>query len=265
MMSSGAFILSVVLSVSISVLQTSSLQHSATLKSFNEILSECSRYLPSNDEPCYDRCLGLVGRFWNDTIARPSVSVGRFYRPDPCDQNYVNRTQQCICDSVLPLPRKDVCLRASRGLQCYRNQYGRLIADEPLFVSVTPLQSSQIFQDCAQMLQIPRAKLEEIVQQGYSKSPEGSCLVRCYLVRAGLYSDSQGPDIARFAVQCEGYEDAYEASVARCYQKLKSEQLDKCTLAARTYDECIQANEYSNSNLEILGVLLGIITGLIPA
>nr|ACH90468.1 atypical odorant-binding protein 68 [Aedes albopictus] len=264
MVSHRELILPSLLWIGILGLQAASLQHSATLKSFNGIINECSSYLSPGGGSCSDRCLGLVGRFWNDTVARPSVSVGRFYRPDPCDQDYINRTLDCICDTVLPVPRNDICQRASNGLQCYRYQYGRLVASDPLYVGITPLQSQQVFQECSQMLSLSPVQLQQIAQSGYSNSPEGSCLVRCYLIRAGLYTDSHGPDIARFAVQCEGYDDAYEASVGKCYQELKLKQLDNCTLAARMYDECIQSNKLSNSNIDIVSLLVGLVTGFIP-
>ncbi|XP_062711426.1 general odorant-binding protein 45-like [Aedes albopictus] len=231
----------------------SSLQHSATLKSFDKLSTECSQYLPSssasyNVEDCSDRCLGLVGRFWNDTIGRTSNSVSRFYRPDSCDQDYVNRTLQCMCETVQSLPRNASCQRASCSMQCYRDQFGHLINREPRFVPVNELKTTQIFLECAQILQIPSEQLGQIFTDGCNKTAEGRCLMRCYLLRAGLYSDCRGPDIGRFSVQCQGYSKEYEQWVTKCYAGLRAQQLDSCTLATRVLDECIQGNEYSNSD-----------------
>ncbi|EAT45174.1 AAEL003538-PA [Aedes aegypti] len=228
----------------------SALEHVATLKSFDEIRYECSQYLPSSeDEDCSLRCLGLVGRFWNDTIGTPSNSVGRFYRPDSCDQCYLNRTEQCLRRTVLNLPGSAVCQRASNGLLCYKDQYGQLINRAPQFVPVVKLRAMRIFRECAQMLEIPFDKVDRIFKEGRNNTSEGRCLTRCFLIRAGLYSDSRGPDIGRFAVQCEGYSVEYERTLVQCYEGLKAQQLDSCTLATRVLDECIQNNEYSFSDL----------------
>lgn len=238
------------------------LQHTATLKSFDELRIECSRYLPpvdalNNVEDCSDRCLGLVGRFWNDSISRTVYSVNRFYQPDSCDQDNLDRTEQCLCETVQSLPRNASCQRASCSMQCYQDQFGELINQKPQFVPVSKLRSAQIMSDCAQVLQISQDTVRQILHDGYNNTCEGRCLVRCYLIRAGLYSDRWGPNIARFSVQCEGYADEYERSVTDCYAGLKAQQLDKCTLAARFYDECILSNEYSNSNMDVIAALGG--------
>ncbi|XP_062711425.1 general odorant-binding protein 45-like [Aedes albopictus] len=256
------------LAVSYFANNASSLQHSATLKSFNELRIECNQYLPSNDasynvEDCSDRCLGLVGHFWNDTVGRTSNSVSRFYRLDSCDQEYINRTLQCMCETVQSLPQDANYQRASCSMQCYQDQFGQLINWEPQFVPVNDLKTTHIFRECAQMLGISFGQLGRILTNGYNKTAEGRCLMRCYLVRAGLYSDCGGPDIGRFSVQCQGYSQEYEQWVSKCYAGLKAQQLDSCTLATRVLDECIQGNEYSNSDLVGLVNLAGFaLTGL---
>ncbi|KXJ73508.1 hypothetical protein RP20_CCG015687 [Aedes albopictus] len=233
---------------------TAALEHRASLKSFDGLRAECSQYLPASGnapEDCSDRCVGLVGYFWNDTIGRSSNSIARFYQPDPCDQDYINRTLTCMCDTVLPLPRRPSCQRATQTLQCYRDQFGQLINQVPLYVPYKKLQGFLTLGQCVQMLQIPGERFVQIMDEGYDKSADGQCLMRCFLIRAGLYSDCGGPDIKRFSLQCEGYGPEYEQSVANCYAELKKQQLDSCTLATRMLYECVQANEYSTNAITI--------------
>ncbi|XP_062711424.1 general odorant-binding protein 45 [Aedes albopictus] len=246
----------------------SALQHAATLKSFDELRIECSKYLPPvgasyNIEDCSDRCLGLVGRFWNDSTSITTHSVSRFYQPDACDQDYIERTKQCLCETVRSLPRNASCQRASCSIQCYQDQFGELKQRMPQFVPVSKLQSSQIIGECAQILQISDKTLKQILADGYGNFAEGRCLTRCFLVRAGLYSDCRGPNIDRFSIQCEGYGAKYEQIVVKCYAELKAQGLDSCTLATRFYDECIQSNEYSNSNMDIPQAIGDSVYGLV--
>nr|XP_019546559.2 general odorant-binding protein 45 [Aedes albopictus] len=227
---------------------TIALQHATTLKSFDELRLECLQYLPPSEasynvEDCSDRC------FWNDTNGRSSNSIARFYRPDSCDQDYINRTLQCMCETVQTLPRNASCQRASCAMQCYHDQFGQLINREPLYVPFNKFLGLRIVGQCAQMLQISGVRLDQIMVEGFDKTPEGRCLMRCFLIRAGLYSDCGGPDIERFSVQCEGYGPEYKQLVTNCYEELKSQQLDSCTLATRMLYECVQANEYSTSNI----------------
>ncbi|XP_021706511.1 general odorant-binding protein 45 [Aedes aegypti] len=241
---------------------TEALDHAAILKSPNELQLECSKYLPSIDVSrnvdCTDRCIGLVGRFWNDSIGRPAQTIARYYQPDTGSQDYITRTDQCLCEKVLTVPRNAYCQRASSGLQCYRDNYGQLLTGTPQFVPVTEIRAAQIFWDCAQMLQISRDRLTQIFKDGYNKTSEGRCLIRCFLVRAGLYSDCQGPNIGRFAVQCVGYTAEYEQAVVSCYDRLKKESLDSCSLATRTMDECIQGNQFSSSDIDGLVTFVGV-------
>ncbi|XP_062557732.1 general odorant-binding protein 45-like [Armigeres subalbatus] len=238
---------------------SSPLEHAATLKSFDQLRIECAQYLPANSsstdddggDGCSDRCLGLVGRFWNDTVGRPHYSVGRFYRQDPDDLDYINRTVLCMNETVHSLPPCAGCHRASCGMQCYQDQFGELVNQEPKFVPVPNLKGVRIINECALILQLSAEDLQHILEHGYTNTSESACLTRCLLIRAGLYSDSHGPNIERFSVQCEGYDDKYAETVTKCYVSLQEQELDKCSLAARVYEECIQINMYSNSNIDI--------------
>ncbi|XP_055591304.1 general odorant-binding protein 45-like [Uranotaenia lowii] len=217
--------------------------HNAVLKSIYGVDSECLQYLQYN-HVCSVRCRGIVAGFWNDSGRFPLETVCRFYRPDAEDYDFYNRTQRCLQTEREYSTEKSVCAKASCSVQCYNDQYGQLEPTCPRYIPTSYLRLVQLMMDCIKFLQLPKAVLQKILQNGPMSAPEGLCVVRCFGIRAGWYHDSSGPDLERIAVQCGGYEN--EVSVNRkskqCIRRLQADNsLDQCQFAARSMIECIEA------------------------
>ncbi|XP_055532146.1 uncharacterized protein LOC129722586 [Wyeomyia smithii] len=84
---------------------------------------------------------------------------------------------------------------------------------------------------------------------------KASCLMRCIMIREGLYDDVRGPNNDRLYVQCGGYgtsEEDFKRDSQQCVNRLRTTCTDNCTLLARITKECYPPGSG----------LLGTLTGL---
>lgn len=126
---------------------------------------------------------------------------------------------------------------------CYDEQYGQLITDLPAFIPFTELQSVRVVRQCVDILQIGPEDREEILEEGLLATPEGRCLLRCVMLREGLYNDLEGPRLSWLFIQTEGFEDRFYDTAQKCYQLLLLERLEPCMLAARFAEECLASRK----------------------
>lgn len=218
--------------------------HSASQKMPSTLWYECVNYLNQTDtEPgnCIYRCIALLARFWDDRRARVTRTIDRFYLTDANDTDYRNRTEQCLEETRDTFPVWETCQRATCGMTCYNDQFGDVITERPSFISFTELGHRRVVRECVDILQIGADARQVILNEGLVAVPEGRCLLRCVLLREGLYNDWRGPRVGALWVQTEGYEDRFFDTAQKCFPLLKMETLEPCELAARFAAECLPA------------------------
>ncbi|XP_021706579.1 general odorant-binding protein 45-like [Aedes aegypti] len=222
-------------------------RHKIVYKSLQEAAVECGQYTIKGQ--CLGRCETLITRDWNDTTGM-SPAYSRFFQPDPVDECNLNRTQRCLQTKVYTVPRPRTCQRASESIQCYLDQFGQVNLTTPQFIRFTPLQDDQIVLECAAIMGYTYEQVYAWIRESAFQRPETRCIYRCFLIRSGLYSDSEGLNMARFYVLCGGYEEDFYQRVEQCAARLRQEVPcnDKCTLAQRLAIECIGA-DYQAGNL----------------
>ncbi|EDS30894.1 conserved hypothetical protein [Culex quinquefasciatus] len=231
--------------------------HNAIFKSVLATDHECSIYLREqttcDGEDCTVRCRGLLTRYWNDSVGVPSATINRFYRPSVLDLGYSERTGCCLREVIARVPQRAVCRRADATIGCFNQHYGHFRVKSPKFVPFTDLQHQQILRECIDVLRIPHTIIAGYLKHGIEHYPEAQCLLRCFLIREGLYTDAGGPDLYRMSVQCEGnYSDEqFRKKASKCIGKLQQQCLDKCELAFRICDECV------TGEVQLLSVFVG--------
>ncbi|KAL1380975.1 hypothetical protein pipiens_003492 [Culex pipiens pipiens] len=89
---------------------------------------------------------------------------------------------------------------------------------------------------------------------GIEHCREFKCLFRCFLIREDLYSDVGGPDIERMSVQCGGRygDEAFRRRAMECVWNLQAQQLDRCELAYRVANDCV------NGEVALLPIFLNV-------
>ncbi|XP_001661124.2 general odorant-binding protein 45-like [Aedes aegypti] len=213
-------------------------RHDATFKSFGSTSGECSRYLNNDGNgECNIHCVGVIGHAWNETLAKFTQNYAGYFVPDPQDDCYQNRTERCLLQVDNAIPVYDKCTRASKLGQCYADQYGQLNAIQPQYVPMTDLQYTRVFLQCAAILGLSNNDLNAMVQQGAYNTPAGACLLRCTLIRMGLYTDDAGIDVALATRQCGLYN--VTSDIAQCQAKVQAEECDKCKRTTRIAKECL--------------------------
>nr|XP_029710110.1 general odorant-binding protein 45-like [Aedes albopictus] len=212
-------------------------RHKIVEKSLSGTGTECRQYDPPWD--CMARCQTLLTRDWTDSAGMRSP-YDRFFRPVPNDRCNMNRTQRCLQDKPSTIPYGRTCLRANESVQCFLSQFGEVIMDQPKYVAPSRTQEDAIFFECGAMLGFSRQRVAEVLYYGQFSLPEVSCLVRCFLIRSGLYSDNDGLTLERFYVACGGYDEEFYRNVTLCIANVESAGLcDKCAKAQRLALECI--------------------------
>uniref|UniRef100_A0A023EPA2 Putative cpij008161 odorant-binding protein n=1 Tax=Aedes albopictus TaxID=7160 RepID=A0A023EPA2_AEDAL len=238
------FIIWVVLSILTTVRADD--RHKIVYKSLQQATNECTQYNVQGG--CLPRCVTLTTRDWNDTLGISSV-YSRFFHPDPNDICSNNRTQRCLNSKITTIPQQNSCLRASESVQCYLDQYGQVNTTIPQFIRFTILQDAQLFYECAAILGYSH-QLDTLLNDWEFKRQETRCVLRCFMIRSGLYSEPKGLNMARYYVLCGGYEDGFYQQAAECASRLRQEVPceDKCTLAQRMATECIGV-DYATSSI----------------
>ncbi|XP_038106233.1 general odorant-binding protein 45-like [Culex quinquefasciatus] len=230
--------LTLLVTTAVAVIVTGS-QHSASFKSIRSADRECSQF--SGDQSCTARCRGLVTRFWNDTTGLPDATITRFFAPRGCSYcRGESSTEQCLGDVNVRIRDGDRCARAEQAVKCYDQ---RCRDSEQKFIPFTDFEQLETLQKCVDILQLSPGIVKELSCNGMLSRPEGRCLLRCFMIRSGLYSDAEGPILDRVNVQCvSGYgQTSNLQNVDSCVAKLRSEcGIDKCSLASRAVVECLQ-------------------------
>lgn len=88
------------------------------------------------------------------------------------------------------------------------------------------------------MLGISEDTLKQVAIDG-SAIPEKACLLRCFLIRHGLYSDDGGFDWERLELQCGGYGANWDPrKIQTCMEGVK-DCGDLCSKVLRFADDCV--------------------------
>lgn len=214
--------------------------HNFVLKSSTGARHECNQYLVQPNS-CVDRCELLVQRSWNDSSGVIWVPYGRHFAPSCDDHENDARTWACIQNGSRDIAEDDVCRRAAISRRCFYQNYGEIVQAAQL-VPRTELEVASILQECIEFLQVSPDELDDYVRYNFQLNEQSRCLMRCVIIRQGLYDDERGPDLDRMYVQCGGYdvpEEEFKASARKCINRLTEEfRCDKCALAARIVAEC---------------------------
>ncbi|XP_062556464.1 general odorant-binding protein 45-like [Armigeres subalbatus] len=214
-------------------------RHDAVFKTFSSTSNECAKYLNNDGSgDCNIHCVGVVAHVWNDTVAKFTPNYANFFAPDAEDNCYENRTDRCMQHVDHKVPVFDKCARANQLGQCYADQYGELKSNVQEYVPKTDVQYTRVFLQCASILGLSHQDLQAMVQQGAYNVPAAACLLRCTLMRMGLYTDSAGVDVPLATRQC-GLYNATE-NVEKCQARIQEEECDKCKRAVRIAKECLR-------------------------
>lgn len=228
-------------------------RHKIVYKSLQEATNECNQY--NIQGGCLSRCVTQITRDWSDAVGMSPV-YSRFFRLDQNDQCSNNRTQRCLEGKAATIPSHKTCLRAHESVQCYMDQYGEVNPVDPQFIRFTNLQDAQLVYECAAMLGYSSLdQMNTLLRDSEFKLHETRCVFRCFMIRSGLYSDSEGLNMPRYYVLCGGYEDGFYQHVAQCSARLLQEVPcdNKCTLAQRMATECIGIDYATSSVMQKQG------------
>uniref|UniRef100_A0A8D8PKN2 General odorant-binding protein 45 n=1 Tax=Culex pipiens TaxID=7175 RepID=A0A8D8PKN2_CULPI len=215
--------------------------HKIVLKTLQQAELECKQYLraaPTEEAPCEPRCEQILLRSWTDCRGLGSIPYGRHFRPDPTDADYINRTQLCV-DAAMQ-GTTDVCCQGRVVHQCYREQYGNP-AGTPQIAPMSDILIRSTIEDCAKLLQVESLELTLYGLTQFDLSEKARSLLRCVVIRQGLYSDEFGPDLDRMYVQCGGYDvdqRVFAQNAQSCVDWLRGQCLDNATLATRIVNQC---------------------------
>ncbi|KXJ77296.1 hypothetical protein RP20_CCG007857 [Aedes albopictus] len=226
-------------------------------KSYQRATFECNQYVGASTQ-CQARCEALVLRSWNDSSGLQYIPYSRHFQPDCNDVNYLNRTLQCLDDRLEAAPCGAVCCRASIYKQCYLEQWGNLVGTPQLVPMAKLVVTSTILQ-CAQLLQVDAAELDFFARNKFDVSDRARCLLRCILIRQGLFSGASEPNLDRLYVQCGGYkldEETFKRGASACVDKIRHKGYDSCMFVARIVNDCFTMET---------GPLLGLIVGALLA
>ncbi|KXJ68482.1 hypothetical protein RP20_CCG003184 [Aedes albopictus] len=214
--------------------------------------NECGRYLNEWNGNCSVRCRGLLHRFWDDQRGNLGYyALKQFYQPDLEDKCYLNRTMRCLKQVSVS---DESCQRVAQYVRCYKDQYGEENTATARFIPFTPMQQTRILMECAAILGISEDSLREAAKNG-GEIPQEACLLRCFLIRQGLYSEAGGFELERFELQCGGYGSGWNpAAIQQCIANVTD--YDSCTKVHRMAKTCLQVHfkvlPSPNSNVDNL-------------
>nr|XP_040239399.2 general odorant-binding protein 45-like [Anopheles coluzzii] len=231
-------------------------EHGAIVQSIVQAQHECVTYLNlpkhrlyqylmynySNDAKTKQmlRCVGLILQWWKSDGTLNEHVLAQYFMPDTSDSDYYNRTYRCI-ERKAPV-EDDLCSRAFETFQCYLQQYGELL-NCPKVVPLSDERLTETMHFCLDVLDIPFSDFEQWTSSSelFLHTEPARCLLRCFTIRAGLYSDQHGPFADRFKLQFgapkpDVFDNELEGDY--CVARLRREGHDACSLAARSLYEC---------------------------
>uniref|UniRef100_A0A8D8E152 General odorant-binding protein 45 n=1 Tax=Culex pipiens TaxID=7175 RepID=A0A8D8E152_CULPI len=237
--------------------------HNAVFKSPLHARAECVKYrmaqnttligspLRTDEEStCVCRCELIKLGLWDSCRGhQPEVPSDQYYDPDEEDRCYRERLRQCLRERLTP--GKDQCSKSFVYYKCYNDQYGTVFLDRIGYVPSGQLKHEQIVRDCARILQLSKGDLKTIAQNPLQADKSGKCLFRCFLIREGLYSDHGGFNKERIFAQFAKKNDRelFLRRLQQCYDRLRSECWDRCTLATRLVQDCLDENATALDNI----------------
>uniref|UniRef100_A0A182WGV7 Odorant-binding protein n=1 Tax=Anopheles minimus TaxID=112268 RepID=A0A182WGV7_9DIPT len=186
------------------------------------------------------RCVGLLLNWWNSDGVLNTHVIEQFFLPDAGDSTYSERTARCIENKA---PEGDaLCSRAYETFQCYLQQYGELL-NCPKVVPLSDERLAESMHFCLDVLSMPLSYFENCTSSSelFLSTDQSRCLLRCFVIRAGLYSDKHGPFADRFKLQfgplkSDVFDNDLEGDF--CVIRLRREGYDECSLAARSLYAC---------------------------
>lgn len=217
--------------------------HKVVLKSLQEVEFECKQYLripPDAEGDCEPRCEQILLRAWTDCHGFRSIPFGRHFHPDQVDEDFLNRTQLCLDTALEDVLEEEVCCQSSLAWQCYRDQYGNP-RHLPQLAPMPDILVRSTVEDCARLLQINDLELTLYALTRFDVNERSHRLLRCIVIRQGLYGDVEGPHLDRMFVQGGGHEideNSFKENARECVEYLRRECHDNSTLATRIVNYC---------------------------
>ncbi|XP_055585118.1 general odorant-binding protein 45-like [Uranotaenia lowii] len=229
------------------IVAASSTPGAMVFKSVKQAKLECRAYLKKTDH-CNDLCELTVLRSWDKCSGLIGVPFAQHYQPNVSNViNYYDRTSECISSAS---KTSEGCHQATVESNCFKKHYGSPVGSSQL-ASLTDLQLQSVLESCASMLGMTPTAVMLSRLYDFNLDHNSRCLMRCILIREGLYSDICGPDLDRVYVQCGGYDQPlqdFKADAQKCVDNLRSQCMDKCMLAAKIASEFAQDEEFKLPN-----------------
>ncbi|XP_050076411.1 uncharacterized protein LOC126563750 [Anopheles maculipalpis] len=236
------------------ILAAPSTGHGYETKSFPQAYLECLQYLnitrqsiyaynttavPSNTGGnCLMRCIGLNTRWWNDETGLNEKALVRFFRQT--DPNSLEQARTCLATVS---NASGTCDAAYRTFRCYSDALGEVIA-HPEYVAPCRAEIQRAVSDCATMLQISDGQLASCVgTETFLHGDNSTALLRCVVLRLGIYADSTGVDCDRLQLlmdsdTAESWSEAHAEEAKRCEKDLRELGADVCVVAAHSVEIC---------------------------
>uniref|UniRef100_A0A182M2X5 Odorant-binding protein n=1 Tax=Anopheles culicifacies TaxID=139723 RepID=A0A182M2X5_9DIPT len=228
--------------------------HGYETKSIAHAYLECLQYLnisrqsmyaydstavPSNTGGnCLMRCIGLNTRWWNDETGLNEKALVRFFRQT--DPNALEQARTCLANVSSP---SDTCAAAYRSFRCYSDALGEVIA-HPEYVAPSREEIRRAVGDCAAMLQVSDEQVTSCVAgESFLHSGNATALLRCVVLRLGLYADSTGVMCDRVQLLMDSdtalaWTEAHTEEAKRCENDLRELGADVCLVAAHSVEVC---------------------------
>ncbi|XP_055604169.1 general odorant-binding protein 45-like [Uranotaenia lowii] len=225
--------------------------HSAISKTALEIHTECRKILqnPMNakEAECEDRCEVYLYRAWND-IRGPAYNVYRaiWNQQKPGDECFVDRTYRCLWNrNQFNLTTPELCRRATETTTCFDWYHGLVTPLTDVFVRPTAFRLRSIVESCRTILQLTDQDLHDPLNNGFVESEMSACLMRCVIIRAGLYTDADGPNLDRLELMYGARSierNNFWHTGQKCVEETRQRYPDvsACSLAAHIVDECFE-------------------------
>uniref|UniRef100_A0A182RV54 Odorant-binding protein n=1 Tax=Anopheles funestus TaxID=62324 RepID=A0A182RV54_ANOFN len=253
--------------------------HGYETKSIAQAYLECLQYLNISRQSMYEynttavplnnggncllRCIGLNTRWWNDEAGLNEKALLQFFRQT--DTNSLEQARTCLAE-VSDSP--DTCAAAYRSFRCYSDALGDVIA-HPEYVAPCREEIQRSVSDCAAMLQVSDEQLTSCVNaETFQHSGNATALLRCVVLRLGLYADSTGVMYDRLQLLMDSdtapsWTEAHVEEAKQCENNLRALGAEVCQVAAHSVEICygwqafgelwkVLTEEYGSSYSDIL-------------
>ncbi|XP_055604164.1 general odorant-binding protein 45-like [Uranotaenia lowii] len=226
-------------------------RHSVALKTLTSIQAECRAFLQvpaaGPEGECEPRCELYAARAWDD-VKGPVYSVYRITRDNqlPVDSCVLDQTYRCMWNwDRFNLTGPEPCRWALSTTFCFFDNFGILDFNKLIYLRPMALELRSVVGICKNIVQVSDQDLEEIVIRGVVDSELVGKLVRCVIIRAGLYSDADGFNLDRLE-QMYGAgtiePNNFYRTAQKCVEKANHRytNVSKLCLAAYILDDCFE-------------------------